>query len=438
MQTTLHHFTCPYCFNQPTLGKAKFICANEPRFCPPVIDEVYAKFWEKPNQLRPRVFTAPEGAAAKANQTTGFRKIMLVLASFKSKAVATIGAFCPLCLEESTDMVCPVCHTKLPYLTGHYDELMLGVIGAKESGKSHYVAMLIELIQKQMTKDFQCSLSAANDITPMRYKDDFYNYLFRNRHTIPATLPSAQGGTVKEPLIYYLSFTGKTSVTRAIEVVTGRQAADDKDTTKVATLEFFDTAGEDLDSEDTMRRENRYIFKSRGLVLLLDPLQLDPVREQLEGRVPLPGKNTENDEIVDRVMRLVRKANKLALNDKINIPLAVAFSKCDAIESLISAGNVALRPSWSGGVFDLTDFSAVNREMERLIDHWAPGLVGKIKKNFKYYGFFAVSALGCAPNSAGQVPDLRPIRVLDPYLWLLAKNKVIKTVGNEESAATQP
>ncbi|MFZ1220286.1 MAG: hypothetical protein WAO00_13405 [Chthoniobacterales bacterium] len=437
MQTKFHRFTCPYCFNRPTLAEAKFICASEPRFCPPVIDEVYAKFWEKPNQLLPRVFVAAEGASAKAKQVSGFSKLKLAWTSLKNKGLATVSAYCPSCLEESTDMVCPVCHTKLPYLTGHYEELMLGIIGAKESGKSHYVAMLIELIRKQMTGDFNCTLSHANEVTPFRFRIDFHDHLFRNRRTIPATLPGAQGGAVKEPLIYYLSFSGKTSLTRTMEVVTRRRATADHDITKVATLEFFDTAGEDLDSEDTMRRENRYIFKSRGLVLLLDPLQLDPVREQLEGKVPLPGKNTENDEIVDRVMRLVRKANKLALNDKIKIPLAVAFSKCDAIESLISAGNVALRPSWSGGVFDLTDFSAVNREMERLIDYWAPGLVGKIKKNFKYYGFFAVSALGCAPNSDGNVPDLKPLRVLDPYLWLLAKNKVIRTIGTDDLGANQ-
>ena len=45
---------------------------------------------------------------------------------------------------------------------------------------------------------------------------------------------------------------------------------------------FFDTAGEDLNDEDTMSTVNKYICKSAGIVFLLDPMQIPAVVSQLD------------------------------------------------------------------------------------------------------------------------------------------------------------
>ena len=436
MRTIFHRFRCPFCFSQATLGGAKFICTNEARFCPPVIDDIHAKFYDVPGQLRQRIFTAAEGAEKKGSKATGLGKLLAAFRALKGKVLAPISGYCPSCEKESMDMVCPACHSKLPYRTGHHEDLMLGVIGAKEVGKSHYIAVLLKLIQEQMTRDFPCSLSPANDETPRRYRRDFCEHLFVNGRTIPETLPASQGGTVKEPLIYYLSFRGRNFVTRVLQAL-GQRKQSANDVVKVVTLEFFDTAGENLNAEDTLNRENRYIMYSQGLVLLLDPLQLPGVRRQLVGKVSLPNQNAENHDLIDRVWRLIVTELRLPLQgpkSQIDIPLAVAFSKSDAIESLLTAGNIIQRDSWNKGAYDLTEFATINREIEMLIEQWEPNLVSKIKQKFKNVGFFAVSALGCSPDSARNIPELRPRRVLDPYLWLLAKNKAIPTTGTEEPA----
>ena len=51
----------------------------------------------------------------------------------------------------------------------------------------------------------------------------------------------------------------------------------------LSNLVFFDAAGEDLERSTILEREARYITQSDGLVLLVDPLQIPAVRDDLEG-----------------------------------------------------------------------------------------------------------------------------------------------------------
>ena len=53
-------------------------------------------------------------------------------------------------------------------------------------------------------------------------------------------------------------------------------------------------------------------------------------------------------------------------------------------------------------------------------------LIQEVKHNFKNYSFFGLSALGSNPHGSNKITKLRPIRVEDPFLWLLYKNNIIK------------
>jgi hypothetical protein len=50
-----------------------------------------------------------------------------------------------------------------------------------------------------------------------------------------------------------------------------------------------------------------------------------------------------------------------------------------------------------------------------------------VRSRFTSHGFFGLSALGCNPHGTQQIPRVVPRRVEDPFLWLLAKNKLIRT-----------
>lgn len=321
-------------------------------------------------------------------------------------------AFCPDCGNVSRDRICPHCHNLLPNYYGETDNLMLAVIGAKETGKSHYIAVLIDYIVNVLTESFMFSASAANDETSRRYKEDFRKSIFDEHVIIPATQAASVNRSVKEPLIYELKFHDSKTTLK-----------------KTVTIAFFDTAGEDLNAEDTMSVVNRYIYNAAGIIMLLDPLQLKGVRNSLPAGIPLPDVNTEIESIISRTVRLIRKAKGMKPKAKINIPLAVAFTKIDAIMPILPPGSIIRNQGahYNLGLFDVMDCNNVSDEMEALINQWAGhDFLAQVASDFETYSYFGLTALGCNPQETKVIEKVIPLRVEDPFLWLLWKYKLIK------------
>ncbi|NMM63669.1 hypothetical protein HBE96_13500 [Clostridium sp. P21] len=377
-------YICPYCFSKHDLSDVEFLCKNELQECR----------------------NAKEG-------------VFLRLKNEDGKNEMPDHMFCNECGEITNTKVCPTCHMELPYTIGNYDDLIFAVIGAKEAGKSHYIAVLIDKIMNEIGSAFNCSLQAMNDTTITRYRNDFYNPVFKKNEIISVTRSAKTDSSVKTPLIYSLSFRE--------DGFFGKFLKSNKKT-NVVTIAFFDTAGEDLDSEDTMKTVNRYIYNSSGIIFLLDPLQLEKIREDLPKGTPLPEQNTEIEDLLSRTGNLIRRANGIKMDKLIDIPVAVAFSKMDAVESLVDPSSCI---NYSGkhikeGYFDLADFEDVNGTMEALVRSWGgENFANQLNSNFKDYAYFGLTALGCNPES-NKITKLRPHRVEDPFLWLLYKYKLIK------------
>ena len=388
---------CPFCFENINLYEVKFRCASPPERCSPENDTILAKFLRVNVKLENKV-------VKKSPPTT-------IIETIKSWSRVPREARCHNCNEKTTTRLCPNCHSELPYTMGEYKDLIFSVIGAKEAGKSHYISVLIEKIRNEVGAHFDCSLQPLNDETIKRYREDFYNPVFKKREIIKTTLPARGNPSVRKPLIYTLSFRRKGLFNRKIQ--------------DVVTIVFFDTAGEDLEAEDTVRTENKYIFNSSGIILLLDPLQLAKVRAELPQDTPLPEENLETEDLLNRVAKLIRIAHGKKPTQLMSIPVAVAFSKIDALEPLLEGSSLNY-PSQHEGYFDLNEFENVNGEMEARIREWSgDSLVKSLEYNFKKYAFFGLTALGCNPHGTQKIDKLRPRRVEEPFLWLLWQHKLI-------------
>ncbi|HRC84778.1 MAG TPA: GTPase domain-containing protein [Thermoanaerobaculia bacterium] len=322
-------------------------------------------------------------------------------------------ALCPACQQTTSKRLCPHCHMEQPHTIGRYRSLIFALIGAKEAGKSHYLAVLIEQIRKHVGPSLGLLLEPMNDATIRRYRHDFYDRLYQHGAVIEATQSALANGRVQMPLVYSLTLTRQT-------------AAGKPRIWGVVTLVFFDTAGEDLDDEDVMATVNKYIYRADGIVLLLDPLQLKRVRARLNGALSLPEVNTESETILVRTTKLIRLGRGQALTTCIRAPLAVAFSKFDAVESLLDPQLQLHSNSNHREGFDVDDFEAVNAEMQALLEQWDSGVIPQeASTHYRKFGFFGVSALGCQPLSNGHVPRILPRRVEDPFLWLLYCHRLI-------------
>ena len=156
------------------------------------------------------------------------------------------------------------------------------------------------------------------------------------------------------------------------------------------------------------------------------------MKKQLQGKMSLPAIRTDVAEILSRVIANIRNIKNI--NGTIKIPLALAFTKMDALEQFdILPPDSCLREEsehLKQGGFVLSDFENTNIEMRDILENWLDEEVVQMMKHFSKYSIFGLSAFGGVPNgsklSGGEV---HPRRVLDPLLWLLAENKYIKTIG---------
>ena len=381
--------TCPYCFEVFRLNDTPFRCTNER--CEQEVDAVRERTWRDSSRV------------GRVLPPVGFSPSELR---------------CGDCGEKSRQRVCPHCHMELPRTIGQFRNLIFAIIGAKASGKSHYIAVLIEQLRQQVGPALQILLEPVNDATIKRYKDDFYNPLYQprdgQRRTLDGTASAFQNASkASYPMVYALS-------------IQGRSLLGKKKIIAVVTLTFFDTAGEDLNDENRMATVNKYIYKSDGLILLFDPLQIQPVRDRLPQHL-MPSIHTESREILERTTNLIQQGRNLPPNRMIDTPLAIAFSKLDALAPLIEPGmQIACDSNHLGG-FDLADSKAVDSELQALLSSWrCNDLIGQVEGRYSRHNFFALSALGTQPDKDGFLPRILPRRVEDPFLWLLYCHGLLK------------
>jgi len=386
---------CPYCFEYFYIKDTPFRCSNPT--CDREMDVVFKETWDD---------SLPLG------------KVLNPTGKFNDRFHNSIR--CNDCGHNSHKRICPHCHMELPHTTGHFKNYIFAVIGAKDTGKSHYIAVLIDQIKRRIGPKLGLLMTAENDFTTERYANDFYKPIFKDRKVINTTKSATIDRSVQHPMVYSIR-------------VTGNSLFEKNKIIKYITLVFFDTAGEDLNSEDTMSTVNKYIYRADGIILLIDPLQLNTVRNQLKPMgtaLPNAKINTGTSDILNRTTRLIEKGRKLNPTTKINTPLAICFSKFDAVLPLIDKQFQLNSSAKHDNGFDNDDFEAINNEMESLLEQWGgQDIIHLTKTRYKEYGYFGLSALGCNPHDTSKIPSVVPSRVEDPFLWLLAKNGIIKKVN---------
>lgn len=338
------------------------------------------------------------------------------------KRMANKSMRCNHCSLNTTSLKCPECKEILPQSVDELSDVIIAIIGAKESGKSHYIAVLVEQIKK-LYKQFGWNLVALTTDTTRRYRAEFYDPLFKDHRTIDAT----QEG-IRKPLLYSLRFRKKFGLFN-----------------RRIMLAFFDTAGEELDRMiHEMDNINRYIYNASGIICLLDPLQLDSVRQELEPRIgkkALPQKNTDTETVLTNVRSLIQHGFKSQGrsfgNSKIPIPLALAFSKIDVLKTddpnaspvlFDKTSSPIFQPTRHNGVFSQEQFKNIHDYLDTWL-HEVDTSQSIIQPclEFEKVGFFACSALGHNPQETQTLKqDPAPLRVEDPFLWILRQKGLIK------------
>ncbi len=376
---------CPYCFEKIKEQDLHYLCAD-----------ISHKGSE------------PDGIYAKYSGNVGFSRV-------NNHIVTKVSSFrkpiCDSCHKPLKRKLCPYCHNILPHGIEEMDPIFFAVLGPRAVGKSHYIGVLIDTLRK-MGSEFGWTLTFANTESMGRYERMYYRPLFENRTVLKGTKKAVDESY--SPIACLLTLPNR----------------------KTVGLFFIDTAGEDLKDDNDAYVIERYISNASGIIYLVDPLQFDMVRTRIGGKSSNKADFTETLGLINQVYHA---GNGMRINKKVRIPLAVVLTKCDVLtdrkpssdaeeEILLGSDSAIKIPRVRDGMFDDPNSRQIDAELEDYIARVTEGVLTTAVDNFfSNHRYFAVSALGQDPKDNKLDQGVSPVRVEDPFLWMLSEIGVLKT-----------
>ncbi|MDR7279113.1 hypothetical protein [Catenuloplanes atrovinosus] len=333
-----------------------------------------------------------------------------------------LTATCQECRNVTTIQICPRCHAQLPVHYSKINNRMVAMIGAKFSGKSVYTTVLLHELRHRVGRRFNAAVIGADERTRRDFGAEERTLYAEG--VLPATTVTGATGVGREPFVFKFSLGERRRF---------------RNTLRHTVLSFFDTAGEDLESEQGIAQNVRYLSSADGIIVLLDPLTIPGVVDSLGLHPSVRPQGTQADSpinILSRVTEVLQKVPGVGPHRMISIPVAIAFSKVDALWDALPADSPLRQPSPDTPYFDERDSAATHAYVQALLHEWEGGQIDQLlAKHYRRYRYFGLSALGAvpparAPGEARQkvaTSGIQPHRVEDPFLWLLSRLNVIET-----------
>ncbi|MBS9533716.1 hypothetical protein KIH27_08970 [Mycobacterium sp. M1] len=316
-------------------------------------------------------------------------------------------------LRTAVVEVCPVCHYTLPDGWRDGQAYCIAMAGARATGKSLYVAVLVKQLQL-LCERLGYSMEPANRSTAESYTTNYETPLFAERGLIPPT-PTVltQTSTQREPLIFSLG------VWHGLP----------------RYLVLRDVAGEDMESGDLAGPPFRFFANADAVFFMFDPLRVQSIRDQLQDILP-PQMVGGGDprQVLSNVLRAIGPGRPR---------VAVILSKFDALRTLrhvegsewsmmmSNAGAAYLRDTSDSQRYDDVDGQLLHEEVRSLLIRLNAGSMVAAVENPSAvpplaHRFFVVSALGQPPT--GQRLHMRgiaPFRCSDPVRWVTSSFGVL-------------
>lgn len=381
---------CPFCFAKRSTSVAAFRCLGRPDDpeCPRIADEPLGRL---------------QNCAAPV-----LKKVVERSARFGRAFSPPKGGVTCDC-GGRTRPVCVSCHSPLPHGYAENGDRMIGLVGSKASGKSHYIAVLLHELYHNVGPQIGAYVETLDDDTRSRLTNDITPRIYDQGLTLPgSSSASSADDRVRRPMAMRMNF----------------------ERAKVNTV-FFDTAGEDLVNAAVLEREGRYIGQCGALILLIDPLQIQGVRDAVGSTVELPNVVIDPTAIVRNVAQVVRRERGLPPGEPLSQPLAVVLSKLDVIRPLLDPDSAVLAEPHSNGGYDNVASRSIGALLRAQLAEWVgTEFDAVVQSTFPINNCFAVSALGAQPEPSGRLTrDVAPHRVADPLLWILSEWETVPVMA---------
>src|SRR5947207_1719448 len=386
--------TCPFCFEKFNPQNVHFRCIN-PLCSGTAEDTKYANARAIPARRDGHVFGIEKASNAKTSGTAR-------------------SADCPVCYKASDTRLCPECHFELSHDIGQIPQRVIAVVGGALTGKSHYIAAVISALRNEVGEKLKLAVRLLGDESQVRWEQDFYRPLFERKIKLSVTQPGLVDARVKVPLA--LRFTSYGGLVK-----------------QIFNVSIFDSSGEDMTRTRTLTAQaGGSLAHADGVIFMIDPLQLDTVCQQLNITPPRSDPQAHPERILERLIELFERRHgfhplsRFGVGNKIDVPIAIALSKIDALSSLIDPCSPLNIAGEHHSALNLTDAQSVSTEVSRYLRKWiGTNFCNNIETSFSNFQYFGVSSLGHQPDAQHPVVT-NPLRVEDPFLWLLYKTNLVK------------
>ncbi len=321
---------------------------------------------------------------------------------------------CPTCAGPTKRRACPQCHTALPIDFAESQGHMVSLVGSRGGGKTVLMTVLVRFLREVIGRRYDADIRIATD-NPNGHKSVYDYYANRevplySQRTLPAgTVPLFSQGWITPVVLRWRQQTP------------GRFGASFKST----MLSLIDSSGEDMNSIEAFFTL-QHLSVCDSIIVTIDPFSLPRVRAGLN--LPRAAIHADDDapyNVLSRTTELLRTEHRIKNKKKITIPVAIVFTKIDALFPTLQPKSpiMALPPGLPA--YDDMDGQVIHEHMQALMHEWdAQPIDYLLRMNYTDYRYFAVSALGNQPDyrTCQVAPGgVHPHRVEDPVLWLLSK-----------------
>lgn len=382
---------CPYCYGTFPEWRIEFRCSGRPGL--------------NGNRCEP----GPDPLLESYFLTTGDR-----LHTFRDGR-HWYKSICPQSGAETTTRVCPMCHSTLPVHFGRIRSQLIALVGARDSGKTVFMTVLLHEFGYRLGDRLGASVSGADDETRSKFRRDYEQRLYEGRSLPDPTFTvAAERQGHRLPMVFKF-------MRQARSRVSGH--------TRQTLLSFFDTAGEDLTTMASVELNGRYLRAADAIILILDPLQMTGSRRLAASEALLQDPRPEDDpyNVLQRITEMLKAGER---DRPVPKPLAVVFTKLDALWQRFPESGALQRPEPQDSGFDELDSLDVHRHIQALLHAWDGRQIDAyLQHNYRRFRYFGVSALGAIPTADKRISTvIAPYRVSDPILWLLSKTHTVPVI----------
>lgn len=297
---------------------------------------------------------------------------------------------------------CAHCRRPLNKDVGRMTNVHIPVIGGPSTGKSNYIVMATN----QLIEQYAPARQYMTEFPDKNHQLEYDNNMRRL---------SSGNALLKTPDIVPQAY--NLSIKKRRELV-GRIAY------------IYDAAGEAYATEDNTILQTYYQYV-HGIIFIIDPFSIELQRRKHEDELDkveysLRPSTLNLQEAYERMLTVLEQSVGLKRGSKFQHPIAVVISKTDALGLEEEIGRPAAVELMRQDPSIRLQEDAISRLVEQfLIDNQLGNLVRDLYLQFESVKFFSCSALGRMP-AKGDSSAYEPLRVLDPFIWILGQLNVVK------------